>query len=69
MRRNSSAPLSNSWLPTEAKSTFMRLLAIVIGSSKNRPLASGLAPMLSPANTVAWRRPYCAWRSSMAWAR
>jgi hypothetical protein len=33
------------------------LVATVIGSSKNRPLASGLAPMLSPAKIVAWREP------------
>ena len=45
--------LVNSWLPTEAKSTFIRLLATVIGSSKKSPFASGLAPMLSPAKTVA----------------
>ena len=60
MRRSSSLPLSNSWLPTEAKSTFIRLVAMVIGSSKKRPFASGLAPMLSPAKTVACRSPY--WR-------
>src|SRR5262245_8333928 len=53
MRSSSWLPLSNSWLPTDPKSTCMRLVATVIGSSKKRPLASGLAPMLSPANTVA----------------
>ena len=53
MRSSSALPLSNSWLPTDAKSTFIRLEAIVIGSSKKRPFASGLAPMLSPAKIVA----------------
>ncbi len=32
---------------------------IVAGSSLNRPLTRGLAPMLSPAMTVACRAPYC----------
>ena len=69
MRISSALPLSNSWLPTEAKSTFIRLVAMVMGSSKKSPLASGLAPMLSPANTVASLAPYNACLSLMALAR
>ncbi len=69
IRRSSAAPLSNSWLPTDAKSTFIRLVATVIGSSKKSPFASGLAPMLSPAKTVASWPPYTARLSLTAFAR
>src|SRR5919202_1618017 len=56
MRSSSAAPLSNSWLPTEAKSARMRFVTIVAGSSLKRPLTSGEAPMLSPARTDRLRR-------------
>ena len=60
MRSSSAAPLSNSWLPTDAKSAFIRLVTIVEGSPKKSPSTSGLAPMLSPAMTLICCRPYCA---------
>src|SRR6266508_442772 len=69
IRCSSALPLSNSWLPTAPKSACIRLVATVTGSSWNRPFASGLAPMLSPANTVACRPAYRAWRSLTPLAR
>jgi hypothetical protein len=69
MRVSSAEPLSNSWLPTDEKSTFIRLVTMVAGSSWNNPFASGLAPMLSPASTVAWRPRYCACLAYTALAR
>ena len=61
-------PLSNSWLPTDAKSAFIRLVTIVDGSPKKRPSTSGLAPMLSPAMTLICLSPYCACLSCTALA-
>jgi hypothetical protein len=69
IRSSSCRPLSNSWLPTEEKSTFMRLLITIAGSSWNSALASGEAPMASPAITVASFRPYSRCRSATSLAR
>ncbi len=51
-RSSSAAPLSNSWLPTEVKSTPTRLSASTVGSSKNSADTSGDAPTRSPPATT-----------------
>ena len=60
MRSSSARPLSNSWLPTDAKSTCMRFIASIAGSLANSWLTSGAAPMPSPAITVNACSPYTA---------
>ncbi len=51
-RSSSAAPLSNSWLPTDVKSTPTWLSASTAGSSKNRADTSGDAPTKSPPPTT-----------------
>ncbi len=56
-RRSASAaarpmPLSNSWLPTEARLSPSRFIASIVGSSRKYAEASGDAPIRSPAATV-----------------
>ena len=51
-RRSSTAPLSNSWLPTALNSTPILFSVSIAGSSKNRADTSGEAPMKSPAPTT-----------------
>ncbi len=53
MRRSSVTPSSNSWLPTAFMSRPKRFAASIVGSSWKRPERSGLAPIRSPADTIA----------------
>ena len=48
---NSAGPSSNSWLPTPLKSSPMRFIASMVGSSWKRAEIRGDAPMRSPAET------------------
>ena len=52
MRRSSSTPSSNSWLPTALTSRPIELSASIVGSSWKSAETSGLAPIRSPAPTV-----------------
>ena len=53
MRRSSSTPSSNSWLPTPVTSSPSAFIASIVGSSWNGAESSGLAPIRSPAPTVS----------------
>jgi len=54
-RFSSAEPLSNSWLPTDVKSTPTWFITSTAGSSKNSAEISGEAPMKSPPPTTALR--------------
>ena len=53
LRSSSSVPWSNSWLPTALKSTPMRFITPIAGSSRNSDEATCDALIMSPAETVA----------------
>ncbi len=54
LRLSSSTPRSNSWLPTELKSTPIRFIASIVGSSRNSADTSGDAPIMSPDDVMTW---------------
>src|SRR3954469_8969118 len=66
MHSSSSAPSSNSWLPTELTSRPRSFIASIVGSSWNSAESRGLAPMRSPADTTTVRRGLRA-SSALTW--
>ena len=52
IRRSSSWPRSNSWLPTDATASFIALSDSIAGSSWKSAETSGDAPIRSPAATM-----------------
>ncbi len=59
IRRSSSVPSSNSWLPTALRSSPIWFIASMVGSSWNRLDSRGLAPIRSPADTTIELRFVC----------